>query len=209
MIKKHFKILSIFLSFMLCFSAFPVMASEQDEPAEAAYGEAITITMPVHYRQSDSRWASDIMLSCGDTIGQSGCAITSFAMIVNFYGSTDDPGDVNTRLGNNACPIQYSTAGSLYGLTTQTLCYNDSTISKDSAINLMKPHIFQNRPILVGMKKGSSTHFVVATGYVDMQELGTSDPYIPILDPSTYYNKTSLNQYYADGWAVHRLYVYY
>ncbi len=201
--------LSIFLSFLMCFMAVPVMAAEQ---AEEVYGEAYQITMPIHYRQGDPRWSNIRMQSCNLPIGTHGCALTSFAMIVNYYGYQHDPAMVNEELKTLACDLQYGEAGLKYNLTLAHIGYYDNTLTMTAAIDYIKPHIIASRPVLVGIKKGTRTHFVVAYGYIDLEELGTTNPYIPILDPSDSEavgcNKTSLKQYYDDGWAVHRIFAY-
>ncbi len=206
--KKVFKIsLTIFLSILMCFMAVPVMAAEV-EPV--AYGEAFQVYMPVHYRQDDPTWANVPMQSLGLSIGTHGCTLTSFTMIVNYYGFQENPAMVNSTLGAAACIFDYDTAASAYNLTKIRVHHdvvNDTTLTEWVAMDRIRTQLMSSRPVLVGFKKGSNTHFVVAYSYVDMEPGGT--PVVSILDPSTTRNKTKLSQYYADGWEVHRLYAFY
>ncbi len=204
--KKIFKIsLSIFLSILMCCMAVPVMAAEA---AEEAYGEAFQVYMPLHYLQSDTEWAND-PTACGSTIGQVGCAITSFAMILKHFNINKDPGDVNADLGEDACPFMFFEAGNEYGLSTVEVYYSDTaTLSELNATNRIREQLRVSRPVLVGMKTSSGkTHFVVAYSYVDMEPGGS--PIVSILDPSILYGYTTLSQYYNAGWGVYRLYAYY
>ncbi len=40
------------------------------------------------------------MKTGGKTIGSAGCTLTSFSMVASFYGSTDNPRQVNKEMDN-------------------------------------------------------------------------------------------------------------
>lgn len=71
----------------------------------------------VYFNMNDSQWADDIMQSCNEKIGDSGCALTAFAMIVNYLTGEGNPGTVNTKLGKYACNLDYIQAAKIYGFT--------------------------------------------------------------------------------------------
>lgn len=151
------------------------------------------------FYQSGQSWSSDRMLTCGATIGDSGCCLTSFTMIQNYFGGTLNPGQVNARLGSYACPFNYSGAASTFGYTIRNSVHQ--TVNDTTAIDFIIGAINSNYPVLVGLEKDSNseTHFVCAFGY------NGTDVYIH--DPASSRDYTHLNQYLAD-YHVHRLYVF-
>jgi len=149
-------------------------------------------------QQGDSRWSSEIMKTCNKTIGSEGCCLTSFTMIQRYLGGTDDPAQVNAKMGNSACPFVYKTAATLYGF--------DYNYASDASINryvdYIKGAINVGAPVLVGMSYGSggeNSHFVAAYGYDDNE--------IIISDPASK-NSTLLSQYTDNGYTVNRLISY-
>lgn len=149
--------------------------------------------------QSDPRWSSVVMQKCGKTIGGSGCALTSFTMVRNLLSGTNDtPADVNAKLGDAACPLNWETAREKYGYKILTRVTHQ--ISNEVArLHIVGAIDEYSRPAIVGMS-GNGEHFVVANGY-------TSDGDIIICDPSAR-NYTRLSQYYNNGYYVDRIYVY-
>jgi Peptidase_C39 like family len=63
----------------------------------------IMLNVPT-FDQTDSRWASDPLGlgTCTETIGSSGCVVTSVAMVLKYYGIQTDPKDLNSFLKINA-----------------------------------------------------------------------------------------------------------
>lgn len=119
-----------------------------------------------HYFQNKQVWSNDIMLSAGKSIGGYGCCLTSVAMVTNHYGSQDNPRQVNKKLGNSACSLNWPTVTSKYGLS-----YTNLSISAGIGESRGKAYILgalrMNRPVIVCLKKASgSTHFVVVYGYM-------------------------------------------
>jgi len=146
-------------------------------------------------QQGDSRWKNEIMQTCGSSIGTAGCCLTSFTMIQRYLGGTDDPAQVNAKMGNDACPFVYKTAATLYDFD-----YNyASDASKKRYVDYIKGAINVGAPVLVGMEKGGGTHFVAAYGYDDNE--------IIISDPASR-NYTLLSQYTDNGYTVNRLISY-
>lgn len=136
---------------------------------------------------------------CGKTIGNSGCCLTSFAMIETYFGGGDDPGKVNTKMGNSACPFVYATAAQKYNLKIANSKYGE--VSDNDAIDFIVGAIDSGNPVLVGMQKdnSSSTHFVAAYGY--------DGSTIYIHDPASGRDYETLGEY-LENYYVNRLYVY-
>jgi len=63
------------------------------------------------FAQADPRWADDSLGSTDSTIGGEGCAVSSAAMVLAYYGVNVDPGILNTFLTNNE---GYTPQGWLY-----------------------------------------------------------------------------------------------
>ncbi len=87
-------------------------------PAEATQGPPgqplsppyynITLNVPA-YSQNDPAWRDHVMQTCGKTIGQAGCLLTASTMVFRFYGSSKNPDQVNTCMGNSACDWVWAT----------------------------------------------------------------------------------------------------
>jgi len=146
-------------------------------------------------QQGDSRWSSEIMQTCNKTIGAAGCCLTSFTMIQRYFGGTDDPAQVNKKMGNAACPFVYQTAANLYGYD----CNVATGASITRYVDYIKGAINVGAPVIVGMSYSGGTHFVAAYGYDDNE--------IIISDPASR-NYTLLSQYTNNGYTVDRLISY-
>lgn len=148
-------------------------------------------------QQGDSAWKDVVMPKCKEKIGVAGCCLTSFTMIQRYYGGTDDPKQVNAKLGEAACPFQYAVAASKYGYTYNYVT-NSSTLSNPT--NYIKGAIDSGNPVLIGMKYSGGTHFVAAFGY-DGDNIIISDP----ASKSYQY----LYQYLNIGYSVYQLITYF
>lgn len=120
--------------------------------ASQTYSKTLSI---VSYKQFDSRW-KDLKTSCGGTMGQEGCAITSCAMIFNTLPDVH-LAEMKAK-GGADCPYQWTTAASLKNKT-----YSATTGSFDS----LKASMFENiitkgLPMVVAVPG----HFIVVKGFV-------------------------------------------
>ena len=120
------------------------------------------LTVPV-FSQNDPAWHNDVMQTCGLTIGNAGCAVTSSAMIFKYYGTNTNPRTLNNCLGNSACPIVWGTAASSCSEGKATYegrpGFNYTTL--ESELN-------NGYPVIVWISNSACdanvfTHFVVAT----------------------------------------------
>ena len=178
-----------------------ISAHKEESDRLAALGQqmskrraTVVLSGFTNLQQGDSRWKNEIMMTEGKTIGSAGCCLTSFTMIQQYYGGTDSPAQVNSKLGNSACPFVYADAASKYGYT-----YNLAS-DMSYAINYIKGAICSGNPVLVGMTSSSGTHFVAAYGYDDNN--------IIISDPASR-NYQYLSQYLNTGYSIYRLCTYF
>ncbi len=159
-----------------------------------------TLEVEHFYQDGGQIWSNDVMQTCGKTIAAAGCCLTSFTMIHHYLGGIYNPRGVNEKLGNAACPFEYTTAATVFDLTISN--YNRDAVSDDYAVEFILGAIDSGYPVLVGMTKDTSsqsTHFVTAYGY--------NGDKVYIHDPTSTRDYTELSQYFEEYY-VDRLYVY-
>lgn len=146
------------------------------------------------------------MQTCWSIINDSGCTLTSFTMVSNYANGTNyNPGQVNSTLGNYACPFNWSGADSTYELTHSLIARNLSGLSRNNVEDWLVAQIINDNPVIVGLKLSTKTyHYVVVYGYY----YDGSTIYIYLKNP-TYNGITTLNSYYNAGAVVTRLDIYY
>ncbi len=66
----------------------------------SAPARAVLLTVP-SYKQCDSAWGSDPLGTCSETMCSAGCAVTSTSMVFEYFGGTQDPGELNACLTSN------------------------------------------------------------------------------------------------------------
>lgn len=158
-----------------------------------------------YFQNSGEDWDDDIMETAGDPISKSGCALTSFTMLASLHGSNDDPGDVNVTMGNFACPFGWDVAENRYNL--ENYHYNSSVLTDSTAKSTLIGLLAEEDVVVVGMRLESDhekTHYVLARGYV----YGSSGAAIYIYDPGYNHDYDRLQDYFDDGYEVHRM-IYY
>ncbi|HUW96259.1 MAG TPA: pre-peptidase C-terminal domain-containing protein [Anaerolineae bacterium] len=85
--------------------ALRTMTTEEQEQA------SILASLPCGVSQFDqhyTEWQGDIMQTCGKTIGQAGCALTSQAMVFRYYGVETSPRTLNQCAGTHACDLDWA-----------------------------------------------------------------------------------------------------
>ncbi len=153
--------------------------------------------------QSDSRWGSIYLggNSSNPTIAKSGCALTSFTMVTNFWNKTSlTPANVNTAMGAAAYVFNWETARSKYGLQLVQEGSSSSNTTTSKGIAFTIEQLKLGRPVIIGMKYSSGTHFVVAVGYYNNE--------IYIKDPASD-NCTKLSQYTNNSYSIYEAFAYY
>ena len=130
-------------------------------------GTALQATLPCSvplFAQNDPRWQDEVMQTCGLTIGEAGCALTSAAMAFNYYGASTDPSTLNTCLGDHACPLYWAIAADT--------CSDGQTTwlgRPEFSWSRLEEELSAGRPPLLWMEKDYSHYVVVVSG-------GGSDP---------------------------------
>jgi hypothetical protein len=133
------------------------------------------------FRQGDPRWHDDPLGNTADTLGQTGCAVTSAAMVLKAYGVDTDPQRLNAYLtahqgyeGNGY--IIWEKAAEL-GQGAIEKAYEDLPSYWRIDRQLMK-----GNPVIVRIHlPGGSMHFVVIAGKRGFDYL--------ILDPGAGWNR--------------------
>ncbi len=173
--------------------------------------ETINITGLTKYYQNLQSWSPNIMQSCGFSIETDGCALTSLSMIANKYTTDRNPGQLNTFLGNLACPMSWASAATKLGLQYEKLYQNvypgGSLASvKDVLLGVLRA----GRPVLLGMtymvNNKVKYHYVVVKGYTGFSDGSYS---FSIYDPSANKDYLNLMQYMNLGYGIIQIHVYY
>jgi hypothetical protein len=123
------------------------------------------LVLPVQrFAQADPRWADDELGPASSTMGEEGCAVSSAAMVLAFYGQDVDPGRLNAFLTNCG---GYTPEGWLYwekaadfhpGLVRHA--YEDLP-----SYFLIDSNLERGNPVIVRIHLANGiTHFVVIAG---------------------------------------------
>jgi hypothetical protein len=123
------------------------------------------LVLPVQrFAQDDPRWADDELGPASSTMGEEGCAVSSAAMVLAFYGQDVDPGRLNAFLTNCG---GYTPEGWLYwekaadfhpGLVRHA--YEDLP-----SYFLIDSNLERGNPVIVRIRLPNGvTHFVVIAG---------------------------------------------
>jgi len=135
-------------------------------PARAVY-----LNVPM-FEQCDSQWGSDTLGTCSTTMCAEGCAVTSSAMLFQYYGGSRDPGQLNNCLTNNG---GYA-SGCLIYWTNSCMPAGVSYIGASGDIDT---ELAAGRPVIAQVHNGAtSMHFVVIVGN-DNGHYQINDPYWP------------------------------
>lgn len=165
-----------------------------------AGSKSSTYYYPDKYFQNVEPWKDYEMETCGETIGEKGCALTSFTMLASLHNSTDDPGDVNVTMGDDACDFDWIAGEINYNL--EQYHYGNSTLDEEDAEYAIAG-ILEDDVCVVGMTYSGGTHYVLARAYyMTLNEVG-----IYIYDPASR-DYSKLQDYFDDGYVVNRL-IYY
>ena len=145
-----------------------------DSPSENDQGENQEVipkdvnkpAIPIGLDQDDPRWGNEVMGDNGDTIDESGCLITSIAMIARSHGADVTPADVNAYMKTHG-GYQEGTSYMYWGSAEK---YLESVIGKDFTYKGIVGSDITNTlnsgaPVLLHVKGNTSDgHWVLATG---------------------------------------------
>jgi hypothetical protein len=130
------------------------------------------LELPVRrFAQADSRWADDPLGPAPATMGEEGCAVSSSAMVLAYYGQDVDPGRLNRFLTVNG---GYTPQGWLYWEKAADFmpgmirhAYEDLP-----SYLLIDSNLLRANPVIVRIHLPTGiTHFVVIVGKIGFDYL--------------------------------------
>jgi hypothetical protein len=174
----------------------PSPSATSTSPAgSASPGTGSPCGVPI-FSQNDPAWRALVMQNDKDSIGGYGCALTSTAMLLNYYGSALTPAQLNSCLGGGADPIAWKSVPTC----TNGLVSGGDRI--DFTWTDLDALLASGRPAIVGLIGGSTgSHFVVVTsgGGGLAQSYRITDPW----DATTYKTLESyVNAGYNPKWII-------
>jgi hypothetical protein len=134
----------------------------------------VELAVPL-FRQNDARWGDDPLGATEGTLGGEGCAVSSAAMVLSYYGIDTDPQRLNWFLqGNDG----YTPQGWIYWERAAEMAperirhvYEDLPSHR-----LIDTNIARGNPVIVRLRMPrGTTHFVVIAGKDGFDYL-TRDP---------------------------------
>jgi peptidoglycan hydrolase CwlO-like protein len=147
---------------------------DADEPKEGKASESW------HYYQIDSRWKNKSLGGSRYTIGDSGCAITSIAMVGKFYGDSVKPSDLSSanffsdRPGEEGYIDWYEPEKEFDLKIIKKTGHSTSNFSSSE----IKDYIEDDIPVIAYISAGGPGHYVVIHGYDSKRkDFVVHDPY--------------------------------
>lgn len=134
------------------------------------------LELPVpSFRQNDERWGKDPLGETEGTLGAEGCAVSSAAMVLSYYGVDTDPQRLNIFLTGAS---GYTPEGWIYWEAAAEFepgkvrhAYEDLP-----SYRLIDSNLCRGNPVIVRLRMpGGTTHFVVVAGKSGLDYL-TCDP---------------------------------
>lgn len=120
--------------------------------------------LPVrHFCQADPRWAEEPLGPTSSSLGAEGCAVTSAAMVLAYYGVEVDPDRLNQFLTAHE---GYTPQGWLYWEKAAAIQPKPVTHYEDlPSYHLIDENLLRRNPVIVRVRLASGiTHFVVISG---------------------------------------------
>jgi Peptidase C39 family len=121
--------------------------------------------LPVHrFAQGDPRWSDDALGQTESTMGEEGCAVSSSAMVLAFYGQDIDPGRLNAFLAING---GYTPQGWLYWEKAADFIPGMVRHAYENLPSyfLIDSNLLRGNPVIVRVHLPNGiTHFVVIVG---------------------------------------------
>ena len=124
----------------------------------------VALPVPV-FTQDDPRWTLELLGPTFDTVGQTGCAITSAAMVLSAYGVDTDPSRLNQYLSTHA---GYTENGWVYWEKAAEIAPGgqvEKAYEDLPSYALIDQNLLAGNPVIVRIKlHRGTTHFVVVAG---------------------------------------------
>jgi hypothetical protein len=116
------------------------------------------------FRQADPRWHTDPLGDTKDTLGQTGCAVTSAAMVLKSYGVDTDPQRLNAYLTGHQ---GYEGNGYIIWEKAAELAHGGVEKAYEDLPSYWQidRQLLKHNPVIVRLHlPGGGTHFVVIAG---------------------------------------------
>jgi hypothetical protein len=123
----------------------------------------VEIPVPA-FEQDDPRWTFELLGPTIDTVGEQGCALTSAAMILSYYGIDTDPERLNQFLNANG---GYTPNGWIYWEKAAALAPTrvEKAYEDLPSYALIDQNLLAGNPVIVRLTlRNGTTHFVVLVG---------------------------------------------
>lgn len=157
-----------------------------EAPSAPTTENGITLITPrvPHFSQGDRRWAART-LGSRSTIKRKGCAITSVAMILKFFGRNVTPGTLDEYLdqkgGYSGDNVKWAVAGKCGQAPSHKLTYKRNSENHETLKTLLAQRVRNNQPTMVRVDYASDpgityNHFVVCVGMTAQGEFVMNDP---------------------------------
>jgi hypothetical protein len=127
------------------------------------------------YRQNDPRWGDDPLGATEGSLGGEGCAVSSAAMVLSYYGIDTDPQRLNWFLQGNE---GYTPEGWIYWEKAAELAPDHVRHIYENlpSHRLIDSNLAHGNPVIVRLRLANGrTHFVVIAGKQGFDYL-TQDP---------------------------------
>ena len=140
---------------------------EMEEPPLQAMS---TPNVPV-FGQRDGRWSGIHLGGSGWTMYDSGCAVTSVAMVFKYFGGDVDPGALCNWLNGNGGldgggNINWARAADSQGGRSWWIERKDwNYVLGSGELDYLRTQVDRGYPPIVEVRLSGSRHFVVITGY--------------------------------------------
>lgn len=150
------------------------IAASISGPLAASADSSLTISV---MGQQDPTWAgAPLGTSPTDTIGSSGCAITSVTMMLRYYGINTDPGAFNAWLTANG-GYAFDDAIVWDAVTT----YSGGRVAFSgwlgADLGAITNELDAGRPVVAEVRLYGNQHFVLLTGYSQDGGFVINDPW--------------------------------
>ena len=123
----------------------------------------VTLSVP-RFAQGDVRWANDVLAGTQGTMAQEGCAVSSAAMVLSFYGLDLDPGRLNQFLTDHD---GFTAEGWLrWEKAADFVPGRAKHVYEDlPSFFLIDSNLIRGNPVIIRLRlPGGVTHFVVIVG---------------------------------------------
>ncbi|MEM0334754.1 MAG: hypothetical protein QXU94_05145 [Thermoplasmata archaeon] len=162
----------------------PSVSGKYAEPrSDIGIQQIYNVYIPTtHFYQKDEKWKDDIMEWRGQTLGDAGCIVTSFAMNMRSYGRQTDPKRANIDMGNSSNPFVWNDAPNKAGWGLVYLDTLEWDASREVFYNIALNALLDGVPVIVGYEQATSNrpHYVLVnylygTGY-NLSDYWVTDP---------------------------------